>query len=222
MTVPEEFAHVLPESVASTTAAPLLCAGAVGFRALHMCHLQNGSPLGLTGFGASAHLVLQMARFLYPDSPVFVFARNPGEREFALQLGARWAGATRDSPPAAMAAVIDTTPAWQPVVAALAHLAPGGRLVINAIRKESRDQEALQHLDYARHLWLEKRIISVANVTRRDVGGCLKLAERIPLSPELSLYSLEEANTALQELKAGQIRGAKILCLNPGTRDGDA
>ena len=211
LAMPEAFVHPLPREIDDLEATPLLCAGAVGFRSLDMCRLQNGQSLGLTGFGASGHLVLQMARHLYPDSPVSVFARSPKEREFALELGASWAGDTTDRPEQPLDAVIDTTPAWLPVLAAMEVLAPGGRLVINAIRKEAGDQDRLAELDYDRHLWREKSIISVANVTRRDVRECLRLAVEIPLKPRVTEYRLDQANTALIELKQGHIRGAKVL-----------
>lgn len=211
MVVPEAFAHPLPDSIDDLEATPLLCAGAVGHRALSLCRLVNGQSLGLTGFGASGHLVLQMARHLYPDTAIHVFARSETEREFAMQLGAHWSGNTTDRPPVALDAIIDTTPAWLPVVAAMAVLAPGGRLVINAIRKEPGDHAALADLDYGRHLWLEKSLSTVANVTRRDVAECLRLADEIPLRPHVTAYALEEANQALQELKRGHIRGAKVL-----------
>lgn len=211
MTIPAEFALAIPTELEDAQAAPLLCAGAVGLRALKLCELFDGEALGLTGFGASAHLVLQMARHLYPSSDIFVFARNPEERLFALELGATWAGDTEDTPPTAPDAIIDTTPAWMPVLAGLENLAPGGRMVINAIRKEDRDQDSLLKLDYARHLWQEKRLRSVANVTRSDVRDCLHLATKYPLAPEVSTYALIQANQALQELKAGLIRGAKVL-----------
>jgi propanol-preferring alcohol dehydrogenase len=211
MTVPEAFAHRIPEAIGDLEATPLLCAGAVGFRALRLCRLENGQALGLTGFGASGHLVLQMANHLYPDSPVHVFARAATEREFALGLGAAWAGATRDRPAVRLDAIIDTTPAWLPVLAAMDALAPGGRLVINAIRKEDGDRAELGELDYDRHLWREKSLTTVANVTRRDVAECLRLAAEIPLRPHVTPYPLEEANRALAELRSGGIRGAKVL-----------
>ena len=211
MTVNENFAHPLPDAISDSQAAPLLCAGAVGYRALRLCELADGDPIGLTGFGASAHLVLAMARHLYPTSNIYVFARNPSERAFALELGAAWAGDTLETPLMPLSAVIDTTPAWQPVLAALERLTPGGRLVINAIRKEPDDREILGQLDYERHLWQEKQLLTVANVTRQDVRDCLELAARVPLQPQVSEYPLEQANRALQELKAGHIRGAKVL-----------
>lgn len=211
MTIPETFAHEIPEGIGDLEATPLLCAGAVGYRALMLCGLENGQRLGLTGFGASGHLVLQMASYLYPDSPVFVFARNEKERAFALDLGACWAGNTTDRPEDLLDAIIDTTPAWLPVLAAMDALAPGGRLVINAIRKEAGDQGLLTGLDYDRHLWREKTLSTVANVTRRDVRECLRLAVQIPLKPQVTPYTLDQANQALIELKHDHIRGAKVL-----------
>ncbi|MGK2927267.1 MAG: zinc-dependent alcohol dehydrogenase family protein [Lysobacterales bacterium] len=213
MVVPEAFAHPVPDAIGDLEATPLLCAGAVGFRALSLCGLRTGQSLGLTGFGASGHLVLQMAHHLYPDSDILVFARSASEREFASSLGAAWTGNTTDRPPAGLDAIIDTTPAWLPVVAALEALAPGGRLVINAIRKESGDHGELARLDYDRHLWREKSVSSVANVTRRDVAECLRLAAEIPLRPHVTAYALEDANQALVQLKRGNLRGAKVLRL---------
>jgi len=219
MVVGEDFVHPIPEPIGDLEATPLLCAGAVGHRALRLCELENGQSLGLTGFGASGHLVLQMARHLYPDSPLLVFARSAAERKFAAQLGADWTGDTTDAPPHKVDAIIDTTPAWLPVLAGLETLAPGGRLVINAIRKEPGDQRVLQELDYDRHLWREKSLTTVANVTRRDVTECLQLAVEVPLHPHVTPYSLEQANEALAELKKGGIRGAKVLRLMPDGAD---
>jgi alcohol dehydrogenase, propanol-preferring len=211
MTVPELFAHPIPAGIPDEEAAPLLCAGAIGYRSLRLANLQDGQNLGLTGFGASAHLVLKMVRHRFPATKVFVFARSPGEQEFARELGAVWAGDTRDAAPELLHAIIDTTPAWEPVVVALRNLEPGGRLVINAIRKEERDKGVLQELDYPAHLWQEKEIKSVANVTRMDVREFLALAAEIPLHPEVQLYSLEDVNHALVELKERKIRGAKVV-----------
>lgn len=211
MTIPEDFAAPVPPLLSDSEAAPLLCAGAVGLRALRLANVRDGGILGLTGFGASGHLVLTMAKYLYPDLSIFVFARNAGEREFAKTLGARWAGDTGEEPPRKMDAVIDTTPAWKPVIEALGKLKPGGRLVINAIRKEEVDKEYFLKLDYSRDLWMEKEIKSVANVTRRDIADCLELAAEIPIRPQFQEYGLEEANRALVELKTQKIRGAKVL-----------
>ncbi|MCB1741445.1 MAG: alcohol dehydrogenase catalytic domain-containing protein [Gammaproteobacteria bacterium] len=211
MTVDERYAQPVPASFSSAKAAPLLCAGAVGYRALSLCGLRDGQALGLTGFGGSAHLVLQLARCLYPNSPICVFAREAMVREFALELGAAWAGAIRERAPFALDAIIDTTPAWLPVVEAMANLKPGGRLVINAIRKEDRDKQALLDLDYGRHLWLEKEIKSVANVTAGDIARFLPLAEQAGIDPQVQCFPLEQANEALGLLKRGGVRGAYVL-----------
>lgn len=211
MTVPEGYAYPIPETYSDVEAAPLLCAGGVGYRALRLTGVGDGDVLGLTGFGGSGHIVLQLAKALYPASPVYVFARSPAEREFALELGADWAGDTQETPPQAPRAIIDTTPAWKPVLAALARLRPGGRLVINAIRKEDTDRDLLAGLDYERQLWMEKEIKTVANVTRRDIAEFLPIAARIPIRVATETYPLEGANRALMELRAGHIRGAKVL-----------
>jgi propanol-preferring alcohol dehydrogenase len=205
------YAFPVPEVFSDVEAAPLLCAGSVGYRALRLAGLVNGQRLGLTGFGGSGHIVLQLARYLYPDSPIFVFARDPGQREHAANLGAHWSGDTDDRPPATLDAIIDTTPVWKPVLAAMERLRPGGRLVINAIRKENTDIGVFQSLDYGRHLWLEKEIKTVANVTARDIRECLEIAARIPLRPSVEIYPFDEANRALRELRGGSIRGAKVL-----------
>ena len=211
MTVGQDFAYPIPAAFSDTEAAPLLCAGAIGYRSLRLTNLRDGQRLGLTGFGASAHLVLQLAKYQFPRSPVFVFARSERERAFAKELGAVWAGDTTESAPEPLHAIIDTTPAWQPVVEALGNLAPGGRLVVNAIRKEDSDKQALLTLDYPSHLWQEKELKSVANVTRADVSECLALAARIPLKPTVQEYALADANRALLDLKQGRTRGAKVL-----------
>ncbi len=214
MTVPEYFTFKIPEVFNDSEAAPLLCAGAIGYRSLKLCGIQNGQNLGLTGFGASAHIVLQLARYMYPASNIFVFARSEKEREFAKELGAYWTGGTTDEPSEKLHAIIDTTPVWKPVVEALKNLHPGGRLIINAIRKESLDKKELLLIDYPTHLWMEKEIKSVANVSRYDVMDFLKIASEIPIKPEYMEYKLEDANTALLELKERKIRGAKVLVIN--------
>lgn len=214
MTVHEDFAFPISDRFTDAQAAPLLCAGAIGYRSLSLCHLQDGQRLGLTGFGASAHLVLKMVRHRLPDVPIYVFARSPAERAFARSLGAVWAGDTRDTAPQALDRIIDTTPAWTPVVHGLRNLGPGGRLVINAIRKESADREALLELEYATHLWHEKEIKSVANVARTDVARFLELADQIPILPEVETYRLRDANRALMEVKNRRIRGAKVLVMD--------
>jgi propanol-preferring alcohol dehydrogenase len=214
MTVPESFTHKIPEIFTDSQAAPLLCAGAVGYRSLMLAGLRNGQNIGLTGFGASGHLVLQIIKYKYPGIKIFVFARSENERAFAMDLGAFWAGDTTDSIPELLDSVIDTTPVWKTVVEALKNLRPGGRLVINAIRKEEFDKDYLLNIDYSRHLWMEKEIKSVANVTRNDVKEFLSIAAEIPIIPEVQEYRLEEANIALTELKKRLIRGAKVLIIS--------
>ncbi len=211
MTVLEDFVYPIPEMFSDAEAAPLLCAGAIGYRSLRLTGIKDGQNLGLTGFGASAHLVLKMTRHKYPKSKVFVFARSPKERAFAKELGAVWVGDTEEESPEKLDCIIDTTPAWKPVVEALKNLERGGRLVINAIRKEDVDKNYLLNLEYPAYLWLEKEIKSVANVERRDVREFLELAAEIPITPEVQEFALEEANKALIELKERKIRGAKVL-----------
>ncbi len=209
--VPEDFAYKIPDVFSDFEAAPLLCAGAIGYRSMKLTGLKDGQNLGLTGFGASAHLVLKMVRHRFPRSDVFVFARSEEERVFARELGAVWSGPAEQESPQKLKAIIDTTPAWKPVVEALKNLEKGGRLVINAIRKEDSDKDFLLNLEYPTHLWFEKEIKSVANVARTDIIEFLNLAAEIPIKPEVQIFSLNEANMALRELKEGKIRGAKVL-----------
>lgn len=206
-----DFVYQIPENFPSSEAAPLLCAGGVGYRSLKLAGISDGDVLGLTGFGASGHLVMKAAKFIYPNSRIMVFARNPKEQKFAKELGAYWAGDTSEKSPVKCRSIIDTTPVWKPIVEALKNLKPGGRLVINAIRKEDHDKKLLQNLDYGRHLWEEREIKSVANVTRVDVQNFLKLAAEANIKPSVTEFPLEDANKALAELKQGKIRGAKVL-----------
>lgn len=209
----EEFAYPIPDRFTDSEAAPLLCAGAIGYRALRLSGLGHGQTLGLFGFGASAHIVIQIAEHKYPDSEVFVFTR-PGQRDhqdLAKKLGADWVGATGEAPPKKLNCAIDFTPAWAPIVEALKVLEKGGRVVINAIRKEERDKDCLLKLDYPGHLWLEKEIKSVANIAKRDAEEFLPLAAEIPIVPEVQEFKLEEANEVLGLLKQGKIQGAGVL-----------
>ncbi len=211
MTVSEDFAYNIPDIFPDSEAAPLLCAGAIGYRSLRLANIKDKDNIGLAGFGASGHLVIKMIKYKYPNTKVFVFARSEKERKFAKELGASWTGDTEDDSPEKLDAIIDTTPVWKVVVESLKNLKSGGRLVINAIRKEELDKEELLKLNYPKHLWMEKEIKSVANVTRKDVREFLKLASEIPIKPEVKEFKMEDANKALLELKEGKIRGAKVL-----------
>lgn len=210
-TVREDFAYPIPAAFTDYEAAPLLCAGTIGYRSLRLTDMKDGESLALIGFGASAHLVIQMARYQYPNSKIFVFARTAGERDFAKELGAYWTGDTSDEPPERFHRAIDTTPVWGTILDGLKNMEKGGRLVINAIRKEEMDKDALMKIDYPVHLWFEKEIKSVANVAGQDVREFLDLAARLLIRPEVQVYRLKEANQALTDLKEKRIRGAKVL-----------
>jgi len=154
-----------------------------------------------------------MARHLFPSSRILVFARNKTEQEFARSLGAYWAGDFNEQPPFHAHAIIDTTPVWNTILQSLLNLHPGGRLVINAIRKENVDKESLLTIDYSNHLWLEKEIKSVANIVREDVEQFLELAAKIPIVSEVEPYAFEDANAAILDLKRKHVRGAKVLIM---------
>jgi propanol-preferring alcohol dehydrogenase len=214
MTIPEAFAYAIPPVFDdAATAAPLMCSGVIGYRSLRLTGMEDGRVLGLYGFGAAHHLVIQMARYKFPHSRIFVVTRSPVERDLAMSLGADWAGEIDAETPQKMHCAIDSTPAWRPLVRALGNLERGGRLVVNLIRKEETDKDALLELDYPKHLWLEKEIKSVANVTRRDAEEFLALAAEMRIEPEVQRFRLEDANEALVQLKGGRIRGAKVLVM---------
>jgi propanol-preferring alcohol dehydrogenase len=217
MVVPQASAYPIPEQFTDVQAAPLLCAGVIGYRALRLTNLKDGQVLGLFGFGASAHIVIQLVKHKYRDSQVFVFTRagQKEHQEMAARLGADWVGATGDDPPAALHAAIDFTPAWSPILEAMRVLRPSGRLVINAIRKEAGDKDALLQLDYATHLWREKEIKTTANVTRQDAREFLPLAAQVPIRPQVQEFTLEQANDALLLVKQGKTQGAAVLRISP-------
>lgn len=211
MIVPASYCYPIPDLISDVDAAPLLCAGAIGYRSLNLTGIKDGDTLGLIGFGASAHLVLKLVTYTNPNSRVYVFTRSHKEQGFALNLGATWSGDIDDKPPSLIHSIIDTTPAWKPIIKSLENLLPGGRLVINAIRKEYTDKDWLMKLEYPTHLWMEKEIKSVANVTRTDISEFLELAAKASLKPEIQIFSLSEANQALVELKNRNVHGAKVL-----------
>jgi len=207
--VKEDFAYNIPERFNDLEAAPLLCAGAIGYRALKLSGLKDGETIGLFGFGASAHQVYQIIRHLYPRTKIFVFTRRRGDTPslLAREMGADWVGETGEEPPEKLNRAIDTTPVGQPVIEALKHLEKGGRLVINVIRKE----DLIPQMRYEQHLWYEKEVKSVANITRNDVQEFLRITAEVPIIPKIREFRLEEANKALLMLKRGEYHGAGVL-----------
>lgn len=203
--VSEDFAYPIPQRFSDAEAAPLLCAGAIGYRDLVLSEIRKRQSLGLFGFGASAHIVIQVAT--YWGCEVFVFTRSEGHRNLARKLGASWAGGPEDEAPEKLHCAIDFTPVGETVPLALRALEKGGRLVMAVIRKRN----PIPPMDYADLLWDEKEIKSVANITRKDVQEFLSLAAEIPIIPEVQEFGLEEANQALILLKQGEIRGAGVL-----------
>jgi propanol-preferring alcohol dehydrogenase len=205
--VSEDFAYPIPVGFSDSQAAPLLCAGVIGYRALRLSGIKNGQILGLFGFGASAHIAIQVAR--HWDCKVFVFTRKEQKdhQELAKKLGADWVGATGDTPPEKLDCAIDFTPVGEPVREALGIIEKGGRVVVNAIRKIN----PIPELEYAKYVWYEKELKSVANVARRDALEFLPLAAEIGITPEVQAFDLGQANEALVILKAGRMQGAGVL-----------
>ena len=205
--VSEDFAYPIPESFSDSHAAPLLCAGVIGYRALRLTGIGQGGILGLFGFGASAHIAIQVAK--HWNCKVFVFTRQgqTAHQELAKKLGADWVGATGDTPPEKLEYAIDFTPVGEPVREALRVLEKGGRVVVNAIRKI----DPIPPLDYAQYVWHERELKSVANVARRDALEFLPLAAEIGISPEIQEFPLEKVNEALVLLKQGRMHGAGVL-----------
>jgi len=201
-----DYVYRLPGGVDPVKLAPLMCAGAVGYRALKLAQMSSGLRLGLFGFGASAHIVIQVARKLYPDAEVYVFSRSPAHREMARKLGADWTGHPQEDPPRRLDRAIDFTPVGETIARALELLNRGGRLVVNVIRKQTP-----VNLVYDKHLWEEKEVKSVANVTRRDVEELVEVVARYPVEVSVEEYRLEEANTALRNLKAARVKGSAVL-----------
>jgi propanol-preferring alcohol dehydrogenase len=201
--VPQDFAVPIPEQFSDVQAAPLLCAGIVGYRSLRLSDLKPGERLGLYGFGGSAHICIQVAR--YWGCEVYVFTRSAEHQHHALELGAAWTGQAQDNPPAKLDRAIIFAPAGWIVPLALSHLRKAGTLCINAIHT-SPIPEMPYHL-----LWNERTIRTVANATRRDAEEFLSLAAQIPIHTETQLFDLDDANQVLQTLKRGEIKGAAVL-----------
>lgn len=201
------FVYRLPEGFSDVEAAPLLCAGIIGYRALRLSGVQPGQNLGLYGFGASAHIVLQIAR--HWGCRVYVFTRGAGHRALARELGAVWVGGAEDDAGARMHASIIFAPAGALVPQALAALEKGGTLALAGITMS--DVPAMPY-DLLYH---ERTVRSVANSTREDALGLLEAAAQVPVRTEVETYSLGDANRALQRLKARKVQGAAVLVVGP-------
>ncbi len=198
-----DFVYPLPDGLSDIEAAPLLCAGIIGYRSLRISGIRPGQVLGLFGFGSSAHLTIQVAR--HWGCPVAVFARSEAERQLGLRLGASWAGGYDDVPSVPLDAAVTFAPVGSVVVAALAATAPGGTVAINAIHLDRMPEFSYDLL------WKERSLRSVANFTRRDAREFLELAAAIPIQAETTVFSLDDAPEALARLEEGAIRGSAVL-----------
>lgn len=207
MVIPADFAYSIPEKFSDSQAAPLLCAGVIGYRTVRLAQISDGQIIGLYGFGASAHIVIQIIKYKFPNSPVFVFTKTEQHAQLAKKLGDVWTGRSGDRPPEKLNRAMDFTPVGECTRDALLALEKGGRLIINAIRKET----PVPQLDYTEHLWLEKEVKSVANVTRADAEEFLPLAAQITIAPTIQEFKLTEANEVLLSIKNSKIRAAAVL-----------
>ncbi|MDE2484458.1 MAG: zinc-dependent alcohol dehydrogenase family protein [candidate division NC10 bacterium] len=203
--VQEAFAYPLPPGISTDHAAPLLCAGVIGFRALRLSEIKPGGCLGLYGFGGSAHIAIQVA--VHWGCKVFVFTRSEAHRALARQLGAHWAGRVEDDPPGQLDSAVIFAPVGRLVLEALRVLRKGGTIAIAGIT-----MSPIPELDYAL-LYQERTVRSVANSTRQDVRDLLRLAVDIPIRTEVCAFPLEEANDALQLLKHSRFSGAGIMTI---------
>jgi propanol-preferring alcohol dehydrogenase len=207
MVIGEDCAYPIPERFSDSQAAPLLCAGVIGYRTFRLADIKKGETIGLYGFGASAHIVIQIIKHKFPDNPVFAFTKSGGHADLAKSLGAAWTGISGEIPPVKLDKIMDFTPAGECIKDELKILNRGGRLVINAIRKET----PIPAFDYAEYLWLEREIKSVANVTRKDALEFLSLASEIPIVPTIEEFSLDQANEVLMKIKQSKLKAAGVL-----------
>jgi alcohol dehydrogenase, propanol-preferring len=204
--VREDFAYAIPQGVEPLHAAPLLCAGIIGYRALKRTDIIAGGRLGIFGFGASAHVTLQVAR--YWGCEIYVSTRGERHRALAREMGATWVGETTELPPVKLDGAIIFAPAGELVPAALAALDRGGTLALAGIY-----MSRIPPLDYEQHLFYERSVRSVTANTREDGVELLELAAAIPIRTETETFALEEANEALYRLQYDEIRGAGVLLL---------
>jgi propanol-preferring alcohol dehydrogenase len=206
MVADERYVYGIPEGLSAVDAAPLLCAGIIGYRSLKVCAIQPGQRLGLLGFGASAHLAIQVA--LHWGCEVYAFDRKESHRQLALQCGARWAGAVGDEPGVLLHGIVTFAPAGELLPRALDLLERGGTVAVNAIHMT--DTPPVRY----EQLYWEKSIKSVANFTRQDAQEFLQLAASVPIRAEVERYTLQEANDALLRVKRGEVRGAAVLSVD--------
>jgi propanol-preferring alcohol dehydrogenase len=199
-----DFVYPLPQELDDLHAAPLLCAGIIGFRSLSVAGVEPGNRVGLFGFGASAHLVISVLQAW--GCPVYVSTRGESHQKLARELGATWVGAETDRPPVELDRAVTFAPSGDVVVAALASLRKGGVVAINAIHLDR-----IPQFDYDKLLWGERQMRSVANMTRQDARDFLRLAGEIKLQPKVTVFRLEQANQALQAVKDDKIDGAAVI-----------
>lgn len=204
MVIQDKFAYAIPEIFSDEEASPLLCAGIIGYRALRLSGIKPGQRLGLYGFGASAHVAIQVA--VHWGCKVFVISRREEHRAHARKLGAVWSGTSEQDPPEKLHSSINFTPAGETVLDGLRHLDKGGTHALAGIY-----MTPIPEMDYNRYLYHEKVLRSVANATRQDGEDLLKIAAEIPIRTTTTSFSLEEANTALNLLKQSRFDGAAVL-----------
>jgi propanol-preferring alcohol dehydrogenase len=199
-----DFVYPLPSNLEDFQAAPLLCAGIIGFRSLRVAGVERGDRVGLFGFGASAHLAISVLHAW--NCKVFVSTRGESHRRLAESLGAAWVGAENEVPPVPLDRAVTFAPSGDVVVAALSSLRKGGVVAINAIHLDRMPQ-----FDYDRLLWGERQIRSVANMTRADARDFLAIAAEIRLQPKVTVFALDRANEALAAVKSDSIDGAAVI-----------
>ena len=202
--ISEDFAYPIPDRFSPEEAAPLLCAGIIGYRALRLSEIKPGQKLGLYGFGASAHVAIQIA--VYWGCEVYVISRSQEHLKLAEDLGAMWTGKPSQTPPEKLDSAIIFAPAGEIVLDALKALNKGGTLALAGIYMTT-----IPQMDYTEHLYYERTIRSVTASTRKDGEELLQIAAEIPIRTQITSFPLEEANKALQLLKQGQINGAGVL-----------
>jgi propanol-preferring alcohol dehydrogenase len=204
MIVPEKFAYAVPEVFCDVEAAPLMCAGIVGYRSLKLCGIRPGGKLGLYGFGASGHVAIQIAR--HWGCRVYVFTRSEEHRRLAKKLGASWTGLAKDDPPTKLDSAVIFAPAGNLFLDALRVLDRGGTVASAGIY-----MSPIPEIEYGRFLYHERTMLSVANATREDGEELLKVAAEIPVRTSVEVFRLEQANEALKLLKSGKVIGAAVL-----------